>query len=484
MYSVFSHKGYKARKKGDYMKKNAKQWLRKAASVGLAFSLVLASVPAGIIPARVVQAAPGNLETGSILSAQYVKDPTVLKYYTILANAQEKYTDTKDSTVIEELSRLTASQVIDQYGSNSDYTGSVYMAYLNAYAGDIDFGDLTITSMEGIGWARKAKNMNLEGLKLTSGEITEIPDSEFNACTGLEQITFPETLKKIGKNAFSGCTSLKSLSVGKAAVMGIKLQNVGEIGEAAFSGCTSVENVELGDSEDKVMGSYAFTGCTSLKAIDIPMKDADKIGASAFEGCTKLTEVTLKEGIQYISSALFKGCAAEAENGMTFRVKGDSTSNILPKSVQVIRSNAFQEAKLDKIDLTNCDKLTEIEDYGFALAAIAEIKLPENLKKLDDYAFQGAVLTSIDIPSNCTEWGASVFSQSSLTKISLPKTLEVIPQRSFRQCEFLMGDNIQIEDGSNLETIGENAFEGCILLANTNFLKGLTKLRAIKAGAF
>lgn len=109
MYSVFSHKGYKARKKGDYMKKNTKQWLRKAASVGLAFSLVLASVPAGIIPARVVQAAPGNLETGSILSAQYVKDPTVLKYYTILANAQEKYTDTKDSTVIDELSRLTAS---------------------------------------------------------------------------------------------------------------------------------------------------------------------------------------------------------------------------------------------------------------------------------------------------------------------------------------------------------------------------------------
>lgn len=29
MYSVFSHKGYKARKKGDYMKKNAKQWLKK-----------------------------------------------------------------------------------------------------------------------------------------------------------------------------------------------------------------------------------------------------------------------------------------------------------------------------------------------------------------------------------------------------------------------------------------------------------------------
>ena len=99
------------------MKKNAKQWLRKAASVGLAFSLVLASVPAGIIPARVVQAAPGNLETGSILSAQYVKDPTVLKYYTILANAQEKYTDTEDPTVIEELSRLTASQV-NQYGRN------------------------------------------------------------------------------------------------------------------------------------------------------------------------------------------------------------------------------------------------------------------------------------------------------------------------------------------------------------------------------
>lgn len=247
--------------------------------------------------------------------------------------------------------------------------------------------------------------------------------------------------------------------------MGIKLQNVGEIGEAAFSGCTSVENVELGDSEDKVMGSYAFTGCTSLKAIDIPMKDADKIGASAFEGCTRLTEVTLKEGIQYISSALFKGCGAEAENGMTFRVKGDSTSNILPKSVQVIRSNAFQEAKLDKIDLTNCDKMTEIEDYGFALAAIAEIKLPESLKKLDAYAFQGAGLFSIDIPSNCTEWGVGVFSQSRLTNISLPNTLEVIPQRSFRQCQLLTGDKIRIEDGSNLETIEKT------LLKDVSFLR-------------
>ena len=70
------------------------------------------------------------------------------------------------------------------------------MAYLNAYAGDIDFGDLTITSMEGIGWARKAKNINLEGLKLTSGEITEIPDSEFNACTGLEQALNSEKNRK------------------------------------------------------------------------------------------------------------------------------------------------------------------------------------------------------------------------------------------------------------------------------------------------
>ena len=87
----------------------------------------------------------------------------MLKYYTILANAQEKYTDTKDSTVIEELSRLTASQVIDQYGSNSDYTGSVYMAYLNAYAGDIDFGDLTITSMEGMG--QKGKEHESGGLE-------------------------------------------------------------------------------------------------------------------------------------------------------------------------------------------------------------------------------------------------------------------------------------------------------------------------------
>ncbi|MCR5805585.1 MAG: leucine-rich repeat domain-containing protein, partial [Oscillospiraceae bacterium] len=60
--------------------------------------------------------------------------------------------------------------------------------------------------------------------------------------------------------AFSGCTSLKSITIPAG---------VRTIDEAAFESCTALESVTLNEGLEKI-DRWAFLGCTSLKTITIP----------------------------------------------------------------------------------------------------------------------------------------------------------------------------------------------------------------------
>ncbi len=65
--------------------------------------------------------------------------------------------------------------------------------------------------------------------------LTEIPSRLMCFCTGIERVRLSPTVKKIGKNAFSDCTGLHSIS---------PLDNVTEIGDRAFFG-TAIRTLDL-----------------------------------------------------------------------------------------------------------------------------------------------------------------------------------------------------------------------------------------------
>ena len=83
---------------------------------------------------------------------------------------------------------------------------------------------------------------------------------------------------------------------------------VTQIGWSAFSGCTSLTSITIPYGVVSI-GWKAFFGCTSLTSITIP-EDVTSIGESAFESCTSLTSITIPESVTYLGWKAFSGCAS------------------------------------------------------------------------------------------------------------------------------------------------------------------------------
>ena len=76
----------------------------------------------------------------------------------------------------------------------------------------------------------------------------------------LESVTFPDSLERIGRSAFSLAQSLKSVTIPGS---------VEEIYEMAFNSCEALESLTISDGVTHI-GRWAFIGCISLKSVTIP----------------------------------------------------------------------------------------------------------------------------------------------------------------------------------------------------------------------
>ena len=115
----------------------------------------------------------------------------------------------------------------------------------------------------------------------SDGSVTSIGGHAFSGCTSLTSVTIPDSVTSIGERAFQSCGSLTSVTIP---------DSVTSIGDSAFGECTSLTSVTIPDSVTSI-GEYVFYGCTSLTSITIP-DSVTSIGDSAFEDCDSLTSVT------------------------------------------------------------------------------------------------------------------------------------------------------------------------------------------------
>ena len=130
--------------------------------------------------------------------------------------------------------------------------------------------------------------------KIGSSAVTSIGSGAFSGNTSLKSVSLHVGVKKIGQEVFAGFTALTSVSLPST---------LESIGVGAFYGCTSLGSVNI-PSGVTSLGDDAFSGCSSLKTVTIP-DSVTSIGDGAFDGCDGVT-VKCSEGSAAYEYALAK----------------------------------------------------------------------------------------------------------------------------------------------------------------------------------
>ena len=222
--------------------------------------------------------------------------------------------------------------------------------------------------------------------------VVEVEDEAYKDCKQLREVLFDDGLRKIGGYAFSGCTSLSSITLPST---------VTEIGDSAFQYCINLRVVVLNDGLQKI-GRSAFYYCTSLSSITLP-STVTEVDELAFHDCSNLSKVVFNDGLQKIGKFAFWYCTS-------------LESITLSSTVTEIGHGAFQECR-----------------------ELRKVIFNEGLQKIGKWALEYCTsLESITLPSTVTEIGDWAFRYcNNLRKVVLHGVPRGIGEDAFRRCRSL-----------------------------------------------
>ena len=332
----------------------------------------------------------------------------------------------------------------------------------------------------------------LKSVTITGGNLLY---GAFSGCSSLGSVSIGNNVASIGEKAFCGCSSLRSVTFGensqlksfsdysfyncynlKNIVMPKNVTNIGDyvfydcssittkiempesltsIGEYAFYDCYNLMGVSFGQNSQLTnIGDYAFYNCDNLTSIVIP-DNVTNIGGSAFGGCNFIKSVTLGSSVKSIGDYTFAGCKWLNEIE-------------IPNSVEWIGYQAFAGCvSLQKVTIGN--SVTAIGILAFNdCEMLSSVIFGENsqLKTIDASAFEDCLsLTSIIIPDSVISIGNAAFYNCSLTSIIIPDSVTSIGRRVFEKCYSLQSLII----GESIESIGDRAFYDCTSLSEIKY---------------
>ncbi len=354
--------------------------------------------------------------------------------------------------------------------------------------------------------------------KVTITNETFVPESAFANCKDIENICLNDNVSVIGKEAFSGCESLKEFTIPqsvtkiedytfkncKSASEIVVTDKIGSIGEGAFDGCKSLVTVYV--PKISAVKNYTFRNCSSLKTIDVP-NSVESIGQSAFEGCTAIAGMKLP----FIGSSASED-AADEKFGYFFGGDNSKVPSSLTKveidfaEAGYITDKAFADCKSIKdILISNARKVL---DNAFEnCTGLKTLCLPERLSDIGETMLSGCTsIETLTVPfigadsndgSNGNGTPTSVlggffgyddskklgtkqyYSDGNYHYYKIPKTLKnvqvlgqaEVPYGAFMNCDYI--EKVTIVSGNNLY---ERAFAYCKSLKSVTLPDNMTSI--------
>ena len=208
--------------------------------------------------------------------------------------------------------------------------------------------------------------------------LTAIPESAFNGCTSLTNVTLPSKIASIGSYAFEGCSMLSAITLPTTLTT---------IGFKAFYGCESITTAYIPVNVTSI-GNGAFGSCSSLKSFSVNTKNTAyrAIGSILFTR-DSTTVVQFPAGISRttfeVKSSVFKSIAPYAFSGAT------NLKSMVFNSARTIGERAFEKC-LGLTSIVIGDNITSIGDRAFSdCENLQAITLPTNVASIGSKAFNG-----------------------------------------------------------------------------------------------
>ena len=329
----------------------------------------------------------------------------------LLSSAHDCQVDGIYYNLIPEKNEAEVTYQKYENGYISDYSGSVTIPENFTYKG-VEY------SVTCIG---EGAFYNCTGLTSVSipNSVISIGTEAFSYCSSLTSLTIPISVTSIGWHAFTGCSGLTSIKVEKGnqhfdsrndcnSIIETKTNmliagcqntiipnSVTIIGNSAFSGCSSLISVTIPNSVT-IIGNSAFSGCSSLISITIP-NSVTSIGSYAFAFCSGLTSLTIPNSVTIIGGYAFYYCSS-------------LISITIPNSVTSIEDYSFSNCS-GLTSVTIPISVTIIGIYAFyRCSGLTSVTIPNSVTKIGQEAFSGCgSLTSVTIPNSVTSIGYQTF---------------------------------------------------------------------------
>ena len=373
---------------------------------------------------------------------------------------------------------------------------------------------------------------SIKGIELTDAP-TEIEDYLFSGLTELEQVVLPNSIKRIGVQAFSYCKNLKEINIP---------ENVESIEESAFWYCNSLDTISVDGQNDNYhsynnclydkdmtnlilvsraikelnipegvlnITPYALGDCKNLIHLNIPSTLIDYGSYLNFYECENMLSINVDKNNNCYSSV--DGFLLNKEKTLLLQAPRGIENCAIPECVNIIGNRAFDNCnKLINVEFSS--KMTGIEEFAFYnCKSLLEITVPYNITYIDKYALgyylnnyydtsmknfsivgysnsqaenyakkEGFSFTTIgDAPIEESDFTYELYRNGkisitgytgSLSEITIPSTINGHITSSIESNAFENCTNLKsVTIPESVKSIGRNAFSGCTNLSKVNY---------------
>ena len=307
------------------------------------------------------------------------------------------------------------------------FRGSSYDEYLDEYTGSVVIPstvviDGTTYNVTAIGYRAFAKCTGLTNVTLPES-ISVIGEQSFALCSALTQVAHANSFNLIKMGAFQGCTELTdftfpshTITIERQAFYGSGLKGVTLtenmiLDQAVFYECNNLTSIIIADGVTAIP-TWTFGWSSTFTEVNFP-SSVTTIHDFAFYNCDGLKEVYIPASITYIGMEVFNSCSAL-------------------ESIYVAVDNPVYDSR------ENCNALVETATNTL-LTGCKNTVMPASITTIGSSAFFDVVgLTEFTIGSGVTYIGNSAFAAcSNLTSIVIPESVIEIDDVAFAYCSAL-----------------------------------------------